>query len=109
MFFQGAHIEGKKNPRKLFTNAEEILFVLFRFFFRSTESAVSEHYHRSGVVAVHFAAYVVNPVLAVYARLIVLWSHSIIVCYNRFLSRCPLSCSLGRPFRAKSVQCTHTL
>ena len=44
--FQGAHFKDRKNPRKLFTNAEEILFVLFLFVFRSTESAVSEHYHR---------------------------------------------------------------
>lgn len=55
-----------------------VAFIGLYLFFRSTESAVSEHYHRSGVVAVHFAAYVVNPVLAVYARFVVLWSHDIV-------------------------------
>lgn len=52
-----------------------VVFIGLYLCLRSTESAVSEHYHRSGVIASLFAAYVVNPVLAVYARLIVLWSH----------------------------------
>ncbi len=68
----------------LFTNAEDLLLIVLLIVLRSTESAVSEHYHRSGVVASLFAAYVINPVLAVYARLIVLWSHILILhCFTK--------------------------